>query len=112
MLGVFENCVYHPCIFSVAFIGEVDEADLQTNNVLGREIGPGLDDGADLVTEDVEQLDVAGDAGAVLASGEGRESVDEGGDDILDVDRGLELGAGLQEACETGEVELIRKYLY
>ena len=52
-----------------------------------------------------------GDAGAVLAGGEGRESVDEGGDDVLDIHRGLELSTGFKETGEAGEMELIRKHL-
>ena len=85
LLCVIQNCVDHARVVSVALVGEVDQAHLETHNVLGREVGPGLDDGADLVTEDVEQLDVARDAGAVLAGGEGRQSVDQSRDDVLHI---------------------------
>ena len=107
LLGVVQDGVYHVHPVPVALVGQVDEADLQADDVLRRKIWPGLDDGADLLAEYIEQLDVAGDARTVLSSSEGRQSVYEGSDDVLDVNTGLKLSTGLKEAGQAGEVELV-----
>ena len=88
-------------------IDELKQADY----VLRRHVGPRLDDRADLVTEDLEELDGGRDAAAVLPGGELGQPVDQGDHDVLHVDGGLQLGTGLQETRQAGQVELVRENL-
>lgn len=72
--------------------------------------------------KDGKELQILGEGGAACAPiirtrlvlpplRVGCESVDEGDDDVLDVDGGLEFGAGFEEGVEGGEVELVGKDL-
>ena len=105
--GVLQDSVDHVESLPVAFVGEVDQADFKADDVFWRKIWPGFNDRTDLLAEDVEELNVAGNAGTVLSGGEGRQSVNESRDDVLHVDTRLELGTRLQEAGQAGEVELV-----
>lgn len=66
----------------------------------------------DLLREYFEKLDVVGDAAAVLSMGKVSEAVDEGDDDVLDVDLRVEFSAGFEEGAEGLQVELIGEHLW
>lgn len=80
-----------------------------------------LYDGGHLVAEDVEELDVLGNAGhlggtswtthAVGSLAEGGETVDQGYDDVLDVDSDLELRAGFKKRVQRLQVEFVGENL-
>ena len=60
LFGVVQHSVNHVHSVSVALVGQVDQTHLQSNNVLWWQIWSGPNHSGDLVTEDVEQLNVAG----------------------------------------------------
>ena len=61
--------------------------------------------------EDVEEFDGVRNASRVGAMGVVGQSVDEGDDDVLDIDCLLHVSTGLQELVESLQVELIWEHL-
>ena len=61
--------------------------------------------------EDVKQFDGVGDSPCVGAMGVVCESVEEGNDDVLDIDCLLHVGTRLQEQVQCLQVELIWEHL-
>ena len=64
-----------------------------------------------LLGEDVKELDVRGDSPCVCPVGVHRQAIDQGNDDVLNVDILLQLCAGLEEGIQSLKVELVREHL-
>ena len=89
------------------------KANLQCDDVLRRHVAlAAADDVGDLLREDVEQLNVGGDAARVVPLREQRQPVDERDDDVLHVDHRVQLTAGAQEVVQGGQVHLVGENLH
>ena len=115
-LGDLEHRVHVLDLARVALVGHVDQRHLERDDVLWRHVSlAAADDVGDLLREDVEEPDVGGDAAAARVGGvplrEEGEAVDEGDDDVLDVDHRVQLPARRQEVVQGRQVHLVGENL-
>ena len=66
---VLEDSVDHVHPLCVALVSQVQQGHLLADNVLCWHLWSGPDDGGDLITEDVEELNAARDAMTILSGG-------------------------------------------